>query len=82
MKSGRTILISQEAEDAWVEEVMKVAVFNRRYLEECTPGYYNNEGQPSARAIRNGSYGAGSIAFIKVLEDWRARGDLPGLELH
>jgi cyclohexanone monooxygenase len=81
-RQARVVETTQEAEDAWVEEVMKVAVFNRRYLEECTPGYYNNEGQPSARAIRNGSYGAGSIAFIKVLEDWRARGDLPGLELH
>lgn len=81
-RQARVVETTQEAEDAWVEEVMKVAVFNRRYLEECTPGYYNNEGQPSARAIRNGSYGAGSIAFIKVLEDWRSKGDLPGLELH
>jgi hypothetical protein len=31
--------------------------------------------------VRNGSYGAGSIAFIKVLEDWSEAGDLAGLEL-
>ncbi len=31
--------------------------------------------------MRNGSYGAGSVAFIKVLEAWRADGDLAGLEL-
>ena len=81
-RQARVVETSQEAEDAWVDEVMKVAVFNRRYLEECTPGYYNNEGQPSEAAIRNGFYGAGSVAFIKILEDWRAKGDLPGLELH
>ena len=81
-RQARVVETTQEAEDAWVEEVMKVAVFNRRYLEECTPGYYNNEGQPSDRTIRNGSYGAGSIAFIKVLENWRAKGDLSGLDLH
>ena len=47
----------------------------------CTPGYYNNEGKPGERSVRNGFYGAGSIAFFKVLEDWRADGDLAGLEL-
>ncbi|MDO8289498.1 MAG: NAD(P)/FAD-dependent oxidoreductase [Parvibaculum sp.] len=80
-RQARVVEVSDEAEKNWVDEVIKSAVFNRRYLEECTPGYYNNEGQPSDRAIRNGSYGAGSIAFIKLLEDWRAKGDLPGLEL-
>jgi hypothetical protein len=44
------------------------------------PGYYNNEGRPAARSVRNGFYGAGSPAFIRLLEDWRARGDLNGLE--
>jgi cyclohexanone monooxygenase len=54
---------------------------NLRFLESCTPGYYNNEGKPSERSVKNGSYGAGSIAFIRVLEDWRAEGSLAGLEL-
>jgi len=80
-RQARVVEVTEQAEENWVQEVIKAAVFNRRYLEECTPGYYNNEGQPSDRAIRNGSYGAGSIAFIKLLEDWRAKGDLPGLEL-
>jgi hypothetical protein len=31
--------------------------------------------------VKNGSYGAGSLAFIKVLENWRAEGSLAGLEL-
>ena len=30
---------------------------------------------------QNGSYGAGPVAFAKVLEDWRAEGSLKGLEL-
>ncbi|MGV8996608.1 MAG: flavin-containing monooxygenase [Parvibaculaceae bacterium] len=80
-RQARVVEVTEAAEENWVQEVIKAAVFNRRYLEECTPGYYNNEGQPSERAIRNGSYGAGSIAFIKLLEDWRAKGDLPGLDL-
>ena len=36
---------------------------------------------PAERSVRNGSYGAGSIAFVKVLEDWRADGTLAGLDL-
>jgi len=52
-----------------------------KFLQECTPGYYNNEGQVAAMNKRNGSYGAGPVAFVKVLEDWRAEGGLKGLEL-
>ena len=54
---------------------------NQQFLESCTPGYYNNEGKPAESSVKNGSYGAGSVAFIKVLEAWRSAGDLAGLEL-
>jgi cyclohexanone monooxygenase len=72
---------SQEAEDAWVQTIVDLAQYNVKFLEACTPGYYNNEGRPADRTVRNGSYGAGSPAFIKVLEQWREAGDLAGLEL-
>ncbi|HYD46565.1 MAG TPA: NAD(P)/FAD-dependent oxidoreductase [Phenylobacterium sp.] len=72
---------TQEAEDAWVEEVVSSALLRQKFQEECTPGYYNNEGQPSALAARNGFYGKGSIAFIQMIEAWRAEGSLAGLEL-
>ena len=52
-----------------------------KFQEECTPGYYNNECQPSPLAVRNGSYGRGAIAFVKMLEDWRAEGTLQGLDI-
>ena len=51
------------------------------FLEECTPGYYNNEGKPGERSGQNGFYGGGSIAFFRILQDWRAAGGLEGLEL-
>jgi cyclohexanone monooxygenase len=80
--NGATVVeASQEAEDAWVEEILQLAVNNQKFLESCTPGYYNNEGRPGERSLRNGSYGAGAIAFIKVLERWRDEGSLAGLEL-
>ena len=70
-----------DAEAAWVDTIVGLSQMNQRFLESCTPGYYNNEGKPGERSVKNGSYGAGSIAFIKVLEQWRADGTLPGLEL-
>ena len=72
---------SKDAEDAWVQEIISSALQRAKFAEECTPGYYNNEGQPSELAARNGSYGKGSIAFVKILEDWRAADRLEGLEL-
>jgi cyclohexanone monooxygenase len=78
----RTLEASQEAENEWIQKIMDVAMQRQKFLEDCTPGYYNNEGKPSAAAVRNGPYGAGSIAFIELLEKWRAEGSLRGLELN
>ncbi len=79
---GVTVIEAQEqAENDWVDTIVNLAQMNQSFLESCTPGYYNNEGKPSERGVRNGSYGAGSIAFVKVLEDWRADGSLAGLDL-
>jgi cyclohexanone monooxygenase len=79
-KQVRVIETSAAAEDEWVETIKKLAILRRAYLEACTPGYYNNEGKPAERSEQDGWYGAGPIAFVKVLEDWRAEGDLKGLE--
>jgi cyclohexanone monooxygenase len=76
----RVVEASAEAEEAWVETIKRLAIFRRKFLEECTPGYYNNEGKPAERSEQDGWYGAGPVAFVKVLEDWRAEGVLKGLE--
>jgi len=80
-RQARTVEPSQEAEDAWVDTIVKLAVLRENFLKECTPGYYNNEGMPETMSARNSSYGAGPVAFTKVLEAWRAEGELKGLEL-
>jgi len=77
----RALEVSAEAEQDWVDTIQKLAVMREKFQAECTPGYYNNEGKPNARAVQNGFYGAGPIAFVKVLEDWRAAGAFEGLEL-
>ncbi|MFN8020770.1 MAG: NAD(P)/FAD-dependent oxidoreductase [Acidimicrobiales bacterium] len=77
----RVVEASDAAEQAWVDTIVRLAVNNQKFLEACTPGYYNNEGKPGDRSVRNGSYGNGAIEFIKVLDAWRAAGTLDGLEL-
>ncbi len=77
----RSVEAAEEAEAGWVETIIELAQNNLQFLESCTPGYYNNEGKPAGRSGQNGFYGGGSIAFIQLLEDWRADDSLAGLEL-
>ncbi|CAN5208636.1 NAD(P)/FAD-dependent oxidoreductase [soil metagenome] len=76
-----TIEASQAAEQAWTDTIVQMSESRRKFLEACTPGFYNNEGQLSDAAARSASYGAGPIAFINLLRDWREEGSLDGLEL-
>jgi len=80
----RTFDISQEAEDQWVEIIHRLAKRGERFYAECTPGYYNNEGQPKGGAengFLTGQYGGGPVEFFNILEDWRNEGNMKGLEI-
>ncbi len=77
----RLIEAAHDAEETWVNTIVELSQNNRKFLESCTPGYYNNEGKPEQRSTRNGSYGGGGVVFIKLLDQWRAEGNLEGLEL-
>ena len=73
---------SVAGEDGWVDTIRKMAVFNQRFLEECTPGYYNNEGKPGqGNSLLGSQYGGGPEAFFQILRDWREAGTLEGVEL-
>jgi len=76
----RTIEVSEEAEKEWVDTIIRMAVLAQEFLENCTPGYYNNEGKPGERSGQNGFYGGGSVEFFRILQEWRAAGGLKGLE--
>jgi hypothetical protein len=79
-RGAATVEVTREAETAWTDTIVKLGVVRRDFLRECTPGYYNNEGQLTQFAARNASYGAGPVAFAEVLRNWRTRGDLEGLQ--
>jgi|TARA_B100002003_G_C14155513_1_gene556300 cyclohexanone monooxygenase len=77
----RIVEASEEAETDWVNTIIKLARDSQKFLADCTPGYYNNEGKPQERALQDSNYGAGSEAFFKILKEWREEGSLAGLEL-
>lgn len=77
----KAIEASKEAEDAWVAEIIRLSRLNQDFLASCTPGYYNNEGQPNPRSIQNSSYGKGPNAFFALMKAWREEGLMAGLEL-
>jgi cyclohexanone monooxygenase len=73
---------TQEAETAWVEEIKRLAVVAARFLQACTPGYYNNEGHVGESAgLGAGAYAPGINAFNALMAKWREKGDLEGLEI-
>ena len=72
---------TEQAEADWCDTIVKGTAIRADFFKECTPGYYNNEGKPSASAARNATYGFGSPAFIRILEGWREKGELEGLEV-
>ncbi len=71
---------TKEAEDEWVDTIKQLAIFSKSFLENCTPGYYNNEGKPGqGNSLIGSQYGGGPVAFFKILKDWREEGGLQGL---
>ena len=79
--NAKVVEVTEEAEQEWVQEIIKMSRLSESFQAECTPGYYNNEGKPNPKSVQNGSYGAGPVKFFKVIEDWREEGTLAGLEL-
>ena len=74
-----TVEVSQEAEDAWLE--LLSTGFSLLGSPDCTPGYYNNEGQPAPDAAAlNVGYPAGAIPFFRYIAQWRESGEFEGLK--
>jgi cation diffusion facilitator CzcD-associated flavoprotein CzcO len=81
-KTGATsVEVTTEAQQAWVENLLSAGptIFGG---EQCTPGYYNNEGGPIGRKQRlfGSGYAAGPIAYFNYIDAWRNSGRFQGLE--
>jgi len=78
-----TVEATPEAEDAWIELLLSGGTGFGSALGsfDCTPGYYNNEGQPATDAQRYNmlGYPGGPLAFFQFIDGWRTSGSFEGL---
>ena len=75
------IEVTKQGEDAWMELLASGQGFGIVGSPDCTPGYYNNEGQPLPEGtFFMQSYPAGPSAFFRYIAEWRASGDFDGVE--
>jgi cyclohexanone monooxygenase len=52
---------------------------NSTFVTECTPGYYNSEGEPNGRSFLGDPFWGGFYALEDLLQAWRDSGQLEGL---
>jgi cation diffusion facilitator CzcD-associated flavoprotein CzcO len=77
-----SVEVTAAAEDAWVDEIVgKTGAGMQIGGDGCTPGYYNNEGQPNPLSRFSAFYPHGAIKFWELIAKWREDGNLEGLEL-
>jgi len=77
---AREVEVTQAAEEAWVRLLLSGPGTLIGSLD-CTPGYYNNEGQDAGmRARLNVGYPLGPQAYFRYLDGWRGSGRFEGLE--
>jgi len=75
-----TVDVSLEAENAWLELLSQGAGMMLD-SQDCTPGYYNNEGQArDADSEVPMGHPQGPVAFFRYIKAWRQSGDFDGLE--
>jgi cation diffusion facilitator CzcD-associated flavoprotein CzcO len=75
---NREVELTKEAEDAWLELLLS-GPGRMIGSQDCTPGYYNNEGQPNGRSEFFVGYPAGASAYFAYLDEWRSTGRFDGL---
>ena len=82
MNNGTTeIEVTEAAENDWLTFITSTQR-GLRGGDDCTPGYYNNEGGPVGRREQLNSSGhpGGPVAYFEYIEQWRTSGEFAGLE--
>jgi cyclohexanone monooxygenase len=69
-----------QAEADWQDVIRTKAQPRATFLSGCTPGYYNGQGDLERGLFLN-IYGGGPSEFTRLMDGWRAEGDMPGLDI-
>ncbi|HVT76705.1 MAG TPA: NAD(P)/FAD-dependent oxidoreductase [Acidimicrobiales bacterium] len=74
------IEVTKQAEQEWLDLLLSGPGRMLGANTECTPGYYNNEGQPLANgASLFVGYPQGAMAYFAYIAEWRTNGRFDGL---
>ena len=68
-----------EAVDDWLQVLLDKSKLTRAFLAQCTPSYYNGEGDVAKGLLIN-TYNGGAHEFSQVLKAWHAEGSKKGLK--
>ena len=71
--------VTRQAEEAWIAQLIPNPVMTS-FLADCTPGYYNNEGQGQSPWSLLVGYQHGAPEYFRYIDRWRASGGFEGLE--
>jgi cyclohexanone monooxygenase len=81
-RGASTVEPTPQAETEWVATMRRLSQLNQSFLQECTPGYYNQEGRPGdGHSYFSAQYGEGSEAFFALLRQWREDDRFKGLAI-
>ena len=75
-----TVEVTAEAEADWVRYHEQLGERMFKVWQECTPSYFNQEGNQDERVLRNGSFGGSIMEFRAILRKW-VEEDMPGLTM-
>ena len=70
LDQGVNFHVTEQAEQDWLGVLAEKAMTDTTFLRECTPGYYNNEGQNERDSIWLSNYGGGPFEYMDVLRSW------------
>ena len=73
----RTMDVRLAAERGWAAVIEEKKLDRAKFQEECTPGYFNNEGHPDDGPLAiSHRFGGGPLEYIERLEQWRRNDSL------
>jgi cation diffusion facilitator CzcD-associated flavoprotein CzcO len=81
-RGASTVEPTAEAVEAFLADFYANKRNSERYWQECTPGFFNNEGDTKKKTgFFSDSYGGGIRKFFNNLQAWRDEGSMAGVKV-
>ncbi|MBB4860767.1 cation diffusion facilitator CzcD-associated flavoprotein CzcO [Novosphingobium chloroacetimidivorans] len=80
-QGATTVEPSREATEGWLRIVLSRLQGFGEFQRQCTPGYFNNEGNLGGGVLRNVGFVGDANEYFAMLHEWRAAERMEGLVL-